>query len=76
MMRPILFIAVVLLLIAVPVSADYAIPIQALSSSPADGASNYMGILPTTPTTTVNLSVQLKEERFGFMMIRIQINKQ
>jgi hypothetical protein len=34
----------------------YAIPVQALTSSPADGATVYFGMLPKAPTTTANIS--------------------
>lgn len=34
----------------------YAINIQALTSSPADGATVYFGMLPKAPTTTANIS--------------------
>jgi len=36
--------------------SNYTIPIQALTSSPADGATVYFGMLPKAPTTTVNIS--------------------
>lgn len=41
----------------VPVSADYALQVQALTNSPADGATVYMSGVPTTPYSTVNLTV-------------------
>jgi len=36
--------------------STYAIPVQALTSSPADGATIYFGNLPKAPTTTANIS--------------------
>jgi hypothetical protein len=49
----------VLLLMVVPVSADYVLPIQALTNSPADSVTNYLGNRPAAPTTTANVSVQI-----------------
>lgn len=34
----------------------YTLPVQALTSSPADGATVYFGALPKAPTTTPNIS--------------------
>jgi len=45
---------IILVAVVVPVSADYALQVQALTSSPADGATNYIGNRPQAPTTTVN----------------------
>jgi hypothetical protein len=36
--------------------AGYSINVQALTSSPADGATTYFGMLPKAPTTTANIS--------------------
>lgn len=47
-------ICVALLFIVMPVSADYALHFQTLTNSPADGATNYIGIIPYAPTTTAN----------------------
>ena len=48
---------IVMIAIVVPVSADYALQVQALTSSPVDGATNYIGNRPQAPTTTVNTSI-------------------
>ena len=37
-------------------TVGYAINVQALTSSPADGATIYFGMLPKAPTTTANIS--------------------
>jgi hypothetical protein len=57
MKRTLLFFMLILLLV-VPVSADYTLPIHALTNSPADSVSNYLGNRPAAPTTTVNVSIQ------------------
>jgi hypothetical protein len=36
--------------------SNYTIPVQALTSSPGDGATVYFGMLPKAPTTTANIS--------------------
>lgn len=56
-MKRLLILAILALLI-VPASADYTLPVQALTNSPADGATNYIGGYPSAPTTTVNISIQ------------------
>jgi hypothetical protein len=40
----------------IPGTNNYIIKVQALTSSPADGATVYFGMLPKAPTTTANIS--------------------
>jgi hypothetical protein len=40
----------------IPAAIGYTLDVQALTSSPGDGATVYFGQLPKAPTTTVNIS--------------------
>ena len=57
MMRWLIAILFIALLVAIPVSADYALQVQALTNSPTDGATTYISGIPTTPYSTANLTV-------------------
>jgi len=59
-MKRFLLLLLLLLLVA-PVSADYALQVQALTNSPADGATTYLGNLPAAPlaTTTETFSIRI-----------------
>jgi len=53
-------IALVIIAVFTPmVSADYTLQVQALTNSPADGATVYLGVAPSAPASTVNLSTQI-----------------
>jgi hypothetical protein len=41
---------------SIPAVIGYTLPVQALTSSPADGATVYFGSLPKAPITTANIS--------------------
>ena len=58
MMKRLLFFLAILCLVGIA-SANYTLPVQALTNSPADGATTYLGGIPSAPTTTVNISVQV-----------------
>jgi len=59
-MKRFLLLLLLLLLVA-PVSADYALQVQALTNSPADGATTYLGNRPAAPlaTTTETFSIRI-----------------
>jgi hypothetical protein len=59
MIRKIAILFVFLITAIIPVSADYTLQVQALTNSPADGATVYLGVAPSAPVATVNLSVQM-----------------
>jgi hypothetical protein len=59
MIRKPFYLLIVLMAIALPVSADYTLQVQALTNSPADGATVYLGVAPSAPVGTVNLSTQI-----------------
>jgi len=56
MMKWLLLLLAIMLLLVSNVSADYVLQLQALTNSPADSATNYIGNRPSAPTTTVGIS--------------------
>lgn len=57
-MKRLFLVMIILAVLILPASADYTLPVQALTNSPADGVTNYLGGYPSAPTTTVNISIQ------------------
>ena len=60
-MRSLFLLLLVLLCLCVcsPVAiADYALPVQAITNSPPDAVTSYLGNRQAVPTTTVNISIQ------------------
>ena len=59
MIRKLIYLLIVLMAIALPASADYTLQVQALTNSPADGATVYLGVAPLAPVGTANLTTQI-----------------
>jgi hypothetical protein len=58
-MRKIIFFLVVIVAVVATVSADYTLQVQALTNSPANGATVYLGVAPSAPVATVSISTQI-----------------
>lgn len=59
MRKSFLVIVIAVVLMICQVSADYTLQVQALTNSPADGATVYLGVAPSAPVATAGISTQI-----------------